>query len=115
MNGQLGITLKAERGKRGLSQRGLAELAGLPPTTVRDIESGKVNTPRPATLLALAQALDLPLEYLSGQSPREGMDEVITLPAGEVGRLLVEYSRLSLERRALALNLIRTLREEQAP
>ena len=112
---KMNVTLRIERERRGLSQRGLAELAGLPPSTVRDIESGKVNTPRPATLLALAQALDLPLEYLSGGSPGEGMDEVISLPAGEVGRLLVEYSRLSPERRALALNLIRTLREEQTP
>jgi transcriptional regulator with XRE-family HTH domain len=113
----LGVILRAEREKRNLSQRRLAQLAGLPPTTVRDIENGKVNSPRPATLMALAQALDLPIEHLLSTALPEGngVGEVISLPASEVGRLLAEYSQLPPERRALVLNLIRALRNTQAP
>ncbi len=113
----LNTILRAEREKRNLSQRRLAQLAGLPPTTVRDIENGKVNSPRPATLMALAQALDLPVEHLtrSGLPEGYGLGEVITLPAEELGVLLTEFGRLPPERRALAIRLIRALREEQTP
>lgn len=113
MYGHLGTNLKTERVLRGLSQRQLAQLAGLPPSTVRDIEIGKVRSPRPATMAALAQALDVSAEYLL--YPRSSNGETITLPVNEIAPLLVEWAQLSPERRALALNLIRTLREEQAP
>ena len=56
-------TLCIKRLAAGLSRDQLAEVAGISRATVRRIELG-LFTPRPATALALAAALDLDVETL---------------------------------------------------
>jgi DNA-binding SARP family transcriptional activator/DNA-binding XRE family transcriptional regulator len=54
-----GALLRGHRRRVGLSQRELAERAGLSLTTVRDLEQGRTRQPQPPSLRALAAALGL--------------------------------------------------------
>ena len=51
--------VRIRRLRMGLSQEQLAERSGIAVRTVRGIESGRVISPRSATLRLLARALDL--------------------------------------------------------
>ena len=54
-----GELLRALRHRAGLTQDGLAELAGLHTRTIRGLETGRIVTPRRSSLDLLAQALSL--------------------------------------------------------
>ena len=54
-----GDRLRKVRDKRLLSQRELAERAGLSPTTILKLESGRVDDPHPRTIRKLADALQV--------------------------------------------------------
>jgi transcriptional regulator with XRE-family HTH domain len=63
-----GDRLRKVRDKRLLSQRELAERAGLSPTTILKLESGRVDEPHPRTIRKLADALEVdPDELLRGE------------------------------------------------
>jgi len=64
----LGTRIKALRGERGLQQRQLAEKAGLTPSMVSQIESGRL-TPSLPTLGKLAGALGMPIGQLFEPAP----------------------------------------------
>jgi transcriptional regulator with XRE-family HTH domain len=51
--------LRKVRDMRLLSQRELAERAGLSPTTILKLESGRVDEPHPRTIRKLADALEV--------------------------------------------------------
>jgi HTH-type transcriptional regulator, competence development regulator len=51
--------LRKVRDKRLLSQRELAERAGLSPTTILKLEAGRVDEPHPRTIRKLADALEV--------------------------------------------------------
>jgi transcriptional regulator with XRE-family HTH domain len=63
-----GDKVKRARVLKGLTQRSLAETAGVSPSTVNLIEQRKKNNERfhPTTLVALAEALDVPPADLLG-------------------------------------------------
>jgi transcriptional regulator with XRE-family HTH domain len=52
-----GEKLKEVRDRRLLSQRELAEKAGLSPTTILKLEDDRVQEPHPRTIRKLAEAL----------------------------------------------------------
>jgi transcriptional regulator with XRE-family HTH domain len=52
-----GEKLKEVRDRRLLSQRELAEKAGLSPTTILKLEDDRVKEPHPRTIRKLAEAL----------------------------------------------------------
>src|SRR5258708_5925183 len=54
-----GSVLKRHRHKVGLSQKELAERAGLSDTAIQALESGRRKTPRPETVRLLAEGLGL--------------------------------------------------------
>lgn len=58
----LGIKLRAAREERGLSQRGLANLAGLSTNAISLIERDE-NSPSVSTLQSLATALNIKMSY----------------------------------------------------
>jgi transcriptional regulator with XRE-family HTH domain len=60
--------LRKVRDMRLLSQRELAERAGLSPTTILKLESGRVDEPHPSTIRKLADALEVdPAELIRGE------------------------------------------------
>jgi transcriptional regulator with XRE-family HTH domain len=62
-----GEKLKEVRDRRLLSQRELAEKAGLSPTTILKLEDDRVKEPHPRTVRKLAQALEVdPAELVEG-------------------------------------------------
>ena len=63
-----GDRLRRVRDRRLLSQRELAERAGLSPTTILKLESGRVDEPHPRTVRKLAVALGVdPDELVRGE------------------------------------------------
>ena len=64
--GRMVLALEHIRRLRGLSQRELAEKAGVSPATVYELEVGKRPTPRPSTLRKLAGALEVEISDLLG-------------------------------------------------
>ena len=56
--------LRELRRRKLLSQRELAQLAGVSPTTVINIEAGKIQ-PHPSTLRKLAEALGISPEEMA--------------------------------------------------
>ncbi|MDY5589490.1 MAG: helix-turn-helix transcriptional regulator [Arcanobacterium sp.] len=76
----LARTLRARRHELGLSQESVAEAAGIDRTTYQLMESGRSDrstnsllNPRLFTLMALANALEIPMSALLGeeQQPSE--------------------------------------------
>jgi len=61
-----GEKLRRVRDVRLLSQRELAEKAGLSPTTILKLEADRVAEPHPRTIRKLAQALDVDPTALIG-------------------------------------------------
>ena len=59
-----GDRLRKVRDMRLLSQRELAERAGLSPTTILKLESGRVDEPHPRTIRKLTAALGVDPEEL---------------------------------------------------
>jgi transcriptional regulator with XRE-family HTH domain len=60
-----GEKLRRVRDVRLLSQRELAEKAGLSPTTILKLEADRISEPHPRTIRKLVQALDIdPTEIL---------------------------------------------------
>lgn len=59
---RLGETLREARGDRPATE--VAAASGVPVDTLRKIESGRIPTPAFFTVVALARALDLPIERL---------------------------------------------------
>ncbi|MFF5897524.1 helix-turn-helix domain-containing protein [Streptomyces argenteolus] len=56
---KFGVLLRELRGRIGLTQKELADLAGLSVRAVRDLERGRVSRPRKETVRLLADALRL--------------------------------------------------------
>lgn len=63
------ISLRVARIRRGLSQVALAEKAGVNTRTVIMIERGRTRHSWPRTRLALAQALEMPMEDIKELRP----------------------------------------------
>lgn len=63
--GALARLIRRRREELGLSQRALAERAGLSAQVISALETGTIQLPHPLTLQALSQALELPLVELA--------------------------------------------------
>jgi transcriptional regulator with XRE-family HTH domain len=90
------LELEHIRRLRGLSQRELAEKAGVSPATVYELEVGKRPTPRPSTLRKLAEALEVEIADLFGEPV---LAEKAEAPR-EAGRPERERSALEVAREA---------------
>jgi transcriptional regulator with XRE-family HTH domain len=60
---QLGAALRAARGSRSMVE--VAAISGVPIETLRKIETGRIVTPAFFTVVALARALEIPIEALA--------------------------------------------------
>lgn len=77
-----GRRLKAVRETRGLSQSELADKAGVPVVTISHFETGARPSASAATLVKLANALEVSIDYLLSRSDDP------TPVGGKVGALL---------------------------
>jgi transcriptional regulator with XRE-family HTH domain len=71
----IGKNIKITRQKKKLSLRGLAEKAKISKSTLSDIETGKVINPNITTLEKIADALDIPLNYLLKKSAKSIIEQ----------------------------------------
>lgn len=103
---KLAATLKAAREKKGLSQRKLSALAGVPQSHISKIESGAVNL-TVSSLTAIANALDLELALV----PRKAASAVraITRSVSDAPKTTPE-TRKELARLAKQLEHIQSLK-----
>ncbi|TQM32323.1 helix-turn-helix transcriptional regulator [Nocardia bhagyanarayanae] len=70
---RLGARLRAARGERELTE--VATAAGISPETLRKIETGRLPSPAFGTVVALSQALGLPLQELADTWRSAGLAE----------------------------------------
>ncbi len=63
-----GPALKAIRERTGLNQTDLAAQTGVSQARISELEAGQLNV-RPATIKALAEALQIPTTALLGAAP----------------------------------------------
>ncbi|AXK84446.1 helix-turn-helix transcriptional regulator [Nocardia farcinica] len=70
---RLGSRLRAARAGRDLGE--VAAAAGISPETLRKIETGRLPSPAFGTVVALSQALDLPLDELAAVWRSAGLAE----------------------------------------
>ncbi|MBH0779856.1 helix-turn-helix transcriptional regulator [Nocardia bovistercoris] len=70
---RLGARLRAARANRDLTD--VATSAGISPETLRKIETGRLPSPAFGTVVALAQALDLPIQELAETWRAAGLAE----------------------------------------
>ena len=104
---ELGRNLEELRSRRMLTQGALAERAGVSPTTVSGIESGRISRPQGATLRKLARVLGVEAEELYGRGRQsfnggsnvEEFDR--DLEGASTERLKALLGELELERRRL--------------
>jgi transcriptional regulator with XRE-family HTH domain len=61
---RLGARLREARAQRSMAD--IAAASGVPVETLRKIEAGRIPTPAFFTVVALASALELPLDELAG-------------------------------------------------
>lgn len=62
--------LNAVLDKRGISQADLARMAGLSTAVIAQVTTGRTKDPRFTTVVKIAVALDLPLEYFATEPRR---------------------------------------------
>lgn len=73
--GSIGARLRRRRRDRALTQEELAEHARVSVAVVQKLEQGRRGSARTATLIALANALDVDLSELVGKRPRLDRDD----------------------------------------
>lgn len=102
----IATNLKEARVAKGISQRELSDLSGVPQAQISRIEAGTVD-PRTTSLLALAHALDMELALV----PRKALPAVRTISrqsSGQEPKTLrqahKEWSRIAESLRALQLD-----------
>ena len=69
--------LKAMMDKKGLTLEKLSMLSNVPIETIRNIIYRRARNPRVDTLLALSRTLDVSMESLMGESPREEEEQLL--------------------------------------
>ena len=95
MSTVLGARLREVRLERGLTQRQLAETCQLPDSAVSQFETG-ARAPGFTSLLKLAAALDVSLDYLAGRTDSRAAH---LFAGGELGALGLAEEDLELLRR----------------
>ncbi|MFA6506793.1 MAG: XRE family transcriptional regulator [Treponemataceae bacterium] len=95
MRYRFGEKIREVRDRRGLTLKAVAEVAGVSESLVSQIERNRVS-PAIDTLLALADALDIDLEYLFADFKKERAVKIVRKDARSTsGRPGVLYERLA--------------------
>src|SRR5690349_13278302 len=113
-----GDFLREKRRAAGISQRRLAELAGLDFSYISKLENNRLPSPAAETVVKLAELLACPAEELlsaAGKLPGEVGQNLVRTP--EAVRFLREASALGLtsDEWERMRGLLKGLREEEGP
>lgn len=99
---ELGKFIREKRTEKGLSQRELANAAGISNAEISRLEAGKRKASSPAVLKAIAKALNVPVEVLLEKSGiiEEGkkavdkaLDEIGDMPVPQAGQSSLKQKR----------------------
>ena len=80
---RLGEQVHLLRRRQRLSQKALADAVGASPTTISNLEQGKLGTIHIDHLVALAQQLGVSTDYLLGVTGQEGDERRTTEPPAQ--------------------------------
>lgn len=106
--------MKAEREKKGWSQSDLARAARIPQPTIWRLETGAIGQPKADTLIALAKAFKVPVDYLV-------QDEYDMRPADmlrsdrDLREMVSAYLALSNKERGMVNEFVRHLKGVRRP
>ena len=104
--------VRVKREELRLTQKELAERAGLTQATISRIEHGEVKQLKSKAVAALAKALKVTIEFLVGPGVRMGFED--TLSADETARVIFRgYERLPKEKREEVKNYVEFLLKKQ--
>ena len=92
--------LKGIRESKGLSQSDLGKLTGLKPAAISHLETGQ-QKPAFETLVKLADALSVSMDYLFGRDARQ--------TSSAADKLFRDFEKLSLEDQAVIQNMAKLL------
>lgn len=90
--------VKSLRERKGWSQSDLARAAGIPQPTIWRLENGNIEHPKADTLVALANAFKVPIDYLV-QDDYELHPAELLRTDNDVRRIVEAYLTLSEEDR----------------
>jgi len=105
--------VKAEREKRSWSQSDLARVTGIPQPTIWRLENGNIEHPKADTLLALANAFKVPIDYLV-QDDYELRPAELLRTDNDVRRIVEAYLTLSEEDRHAVRRFTQSLKPPAA-
>ncbi|ONI75806.1 hypothetical protein BWI15_08290 [Kribbella sp. ALI-6-A] len=88
--GRFGEVLRSHRRSAGMTQRELADRAGLSAAAIRDLEQGRTKSPKPESIQVIAAALALtPADAQLLHAAAEGHRSVTVAPAAPTGPLRI--------------------------
>lgn len=110
---RLAERLEHERTRKSLSQDSLALMAGVSPKTIKRIEEGKVDNPRPVTIRRLAEALGVgPAEL---RPPDELEQDQLNRIEAKLDQIRESLSLPDLDLDEVADDLAREVVEQEPP
>ena len=108
----IGETIRKLRIERDLTQETLAGNAGISPTTLGNIETGRTRNPDRDTVDSLAKALEVPIETLIEAGPDMGRGIGAAMLPESVKPITTDDEELQRLREALGILLIKSVRGE---
>lgn len=102
--------ITAARGTAGLNQAKLAELAGITPSAISQIEKGD-RIPSLPVLKRIAQTLNVSVNYLMGETDESEIEDI--LQNGEVKQFFRDYESLSVNDKEQVAMMIELLKKKK--
>ena len=110
--GDIGSKVEALRSTLGMTQKDLADAAGIPQATVSRIERGIIEQPRLEVLRRLAVALHVTVDYLAGRTQEmSASDVVISDPQAQA--IFRGYQELNEDDRAALHEFMKVLQGQR--
>ena len=106
---KLAIKLKTLRLEKGITQKELAQYAGLSSTNISTWELGK-SLPLPDGLISLANYFGCSIDYLLGRETKDGIINFEKSPKSEIEKL---YEQLNRQNQIMAIGYLTALLHKQ--